>query len=82
MVKKSFKMASAVIADSVEKGNPDDKLILHGFGALNDTVSSFSPYVAKVETFLRMNEIPYEVEAVKGDLDRSPKKTVRRCVCA
>lgn len=67
-------------ADSVEKGNPDDHLLLYGFGSLNETTSSFSPYVAKVETFLRMNGIAYQVEAVKGNLERSPKKTVRRRV--
>lgn len=66
-----------VIPDSVEKGNPNDKLVLYGFGATNDTATSMSPFVGKVETFLRMNDIPYEVEAVKGAMGKSPKHTVR-----
>lgn len=69
-----------VIPDSVEKGNPDDNLVLYGFGTVNDTAGSRSPFVGKVEAFLRMNGIPYEVEPLSG-VDKSPKKMVRRwCV--
>lgn len=70
---------AAVIPDSVEKGNPDDKVVLYGFGSMNDMVGSASPYVGKVEAYLRMNDIPYEVETVMGDFRKSPKKMVRRC---
>lgn len=68
----------ACIPDSVVKGNPGDELVLYGFGQVHDTASSGSPYVGKVEAFLRMNEIPYKASIIKGDLGGSPKATVSR----
>lgn len=64
------------IADSVTKGNPEDALVLYGFGVIKGTVSCVSPYVGKVELFLRMNEIPYEVKYLRRGSGSSPKGTV------
>lgn len=71
-----------MIPDSVEKGNPGDNLILYGFGGANDTVGSLSPYVGKVETYLRMNDIPYEAVELKTGVGKSPKKLVRIYICS
>lgn len=64
------------IADSVTKGDAGDKLVLCGFGVVKGTVSCASPYVGKVEVFLRMNDIPYEVEHLRRGSANSPKGTV------
>lgn len=66
-------MGVADIPDSAVKGDPKDMVVLYGWSTLDDTVSSLSPYVGKVEAYLRMNEIPYEVRLIKGDLRESPK---------
>ncbi|GMH41114.1 hypothetical protein BSKO_09024 [Bryopsis sp. KO-2023] len=73
-------MAKPHIPDSIEKGNVDDPLTICGFGCLGGTISCASPYVGKVETFCRMNDIPYEVLS-PGDkkskkAPKSPKSTL------
>lgn len=65
------------IPDSVEKGSAAEEVVLYGFRAMNDTVGSMSPYVGKVETFMRMNDIPYRGEVLMGGAEKSPKKMVR-----
>ncbi|GMH41048.1 hypothetical protein BSKO_08958 [Bryopsis sp. KO-2023] len=65
----------APIPDSATKGNPNDKLIIFGFGSFDGTTSSGSPYVAKIETFCRLADIPYEAERPRGTKE-SPKGTI------
>lgn len=65
-----------LVCDSVERGNPTEKLTLFGFDSVNQTVGSRFPFVGRVKAFLRMNEIPYGVIAVKETARNSPKKMV------
>lgn len=67
--------------DSAVKGNPADEVVLYGWPTLHDTVSSLSPYVGKVEAFMRMNDIPYSISLIKGGLGGSPKGTVSSLQC-
>ncbi|GMH41049.1 hypothetical protein BSKO_08959 [Bryopsis sp. KO-2023] len=65
----------ATIPDSATKGDPNDKLVIIGLQSIGSTISSGSPYVSKVETFCRLNEIPYEAERPRG-MKGSPKDTL------
>ncbi|CAD7698786.1 unnamed protein product [Ostreobium quekettii] len=57
------------IPDSAKSGDPSARLVLHGSPPNGDTASSGSPFVAKVELFLRINGLDYD-----ADVDwRGPK---------
>ena len=51
------------IPDSAKSGNPDDRVLLHGMASVNSLASSLSPYVAKVEAFLRFIGLEYDVDS-------------------
>eukprot|EP00803_Ostreobium_quekettii_P010676 evm.model.scf_562.3 EVM.evm.TU.scf_562.3 scf_562:50296-53381(-) len=55
-----------VIPDSTVSGSPDDKLVLHGVGPMGNTASSVSPFVTKVELFLRIMGLDYEADVNFG----------------
>lgn len=62
------------IKDSIKEGNKENDIILYGMYNRGGT-SSVSPFVGKVELYLRMNNIPYEVEELKA-FHKAPKKKV------
>lgn len=62
------------IKDSEKSGKPQDTVILHGFPSRNGT-SSASPFVGKIELYLRMNSIPYEIKMTNTQM-KAPKKKV------
>ncbi|CAD7701447.1 unnamed protein product [Ostreobium quekettii] len=53
----------SVVQDSATVGDPGKPLMIFGFPPINGTTSSASPFVSKLETFLRMADIDYEATA-------------------
>ncbi|CAD7699805.1 unnamed protein product [Ostreobium quekettii] len=62
-----------VVKDSVTAGDASKPLVVYGFEPWGSTASSSSPFVAKVETFLRMAGIDYEANP---SMEGSPKGKV------
>ncbi|CAD7705474.1 unnamed protein product [Ostreobium quekettii] len=50
------------IPDSAKSGSPGDRLVLHGSPPMGDLASASSPFVAKVELFLRIMGIDYDAD--------------------
>eukprot|EP00803_Ostreobium_quekettii_P005879 evm.model.scf_86.7 EVM.evm.TU.scf_86.7 scf_86:68944-69502(+) len=61
------------IPDSAASGNAGDRVILHGGPPMGNLASSFSPYVAKTELFLRVAGIDYDADVnYKGPKGKVP----------
>ncbi|CAL8468263.1 g7802 [Coccomyxa elongata] len=52
-VRRLRSVPAPIIPDSLQSGTPSDEITLIGFPRVSDVVSSCSPYVAKVEAWLR-----------------------------
>ncbi|CAK0782054.1 hypothetical protein CVIRNUC_005540 [Coccomyxa viridis] len=69
--RRGFSGSNASACDTPEAGNESDEIVLYGFERLSDVVASFSPYVAKVEAWMRFVGLPYTKRT--GSTAKAPK---------
>ncbi|BDA43783.1 Failed axon connections homolog [Coccomyxa sp. Obi] len=69
--RRSRSVSTPIVPDSLRSGSPSNEITLIGFPRVSDVVSSCSPYVAKVEAWLRFVRLPYT--RTNGGPNDSPK---------